>query len=625
MQQDKNDIENKLRQLENQQLPDLSQMDGHWQAMNQMLAPGAAVSKPAGNFLKVSRKVLLFAASVTAIIIFILVYQNKVADKEKQTKEAVVIESNASPEKKTEGTTALTDTLEKPAGNKRKLTPDPVYADVNMDRYFKQGDSATVAEGNGDSADFFVDGNDKPASAQVVKTTLNNFYEQIQKQAQEFIMNADKGGIIKCSEGTAFIIPPVAFADENNNNITGEVKVVIVEYYKYSDMIAANLTTMSDGKQLITGGMVRITVESKGRPVKLRSDKFIDIKMPTKNFDAAMQLFESATGTNKVRTGYTMVTLAGSNEFTSARYRNINWQLNSLQSSIPMPVFDGTTNFLDMGDAPYVVRYGRKTVGKFTIPSNSALTVDEAKKILTEKYGYSYDKIKVKKSGKRQTRNNEEIWDNMQVGDSMRLTLDQAIRWHYIDRKDSAFYAAKIRNDSINFYKKYYARFILGDSLVLKRKLFNQAEYAFEPRTAVLLNQDSINKYYELYLRTQQAYSFRIQNLGWINCDRFSNYQDKSDFIINLPAGVNGQDFVSQLAFINIRSVMGGKTYENKIGFANVPVNMPVYLVGLGEKDGKVVSFIEKLKTGQKEVDVTNFEETTAEAFKNKLAVLDLQ
>jgi hypothetical protein len=139
------------------------------------------------------------------------------------------------------------------------------------------------------------------------------------------------------------------------------------------------------------------------------------------------------------------------------------------------------------------------------------------------------------------------------------------------------------------------------------------------------MNLDSLNKYYDLYIKSQKTYSFRIKNLGWINCDRFSDYKDKSDFIINLPAGLKAVDFVSQLAFVNIRSVMPGKIFGNKIGFQNIPVNMPVYLVGLGEKDGKVVSFLEKLKTGRNEVNITSFEETTAEAFKKKLAVLDLQ
>ena len=37
-----------------------------------------------------------------------------------------------------------------------ELSNDPIFADVNMDRYFKQGDSTTVDnEGNGTADDFF--------------------------------------------------------------------------------------------------------------------------------------------------------------------------------------------------------------------------------------------------------------------------------------------------------------------------------------------------------------------------------------------------------------------------------------------------------------------------------------
>jgi penicillin-binding protein 1A len=41
--------------------------------------------------------------------------------------------------------------FEKPA----ELANDPIFADVNMDRYFKEGDSTTVDEGNGNAEDFF--------------------------------------------------------------------------------------------------------------------------------------------------------------------------------------------------------------------------------------------------------------------------------------------------------------------------------------------------------------------------------------------------------------------------------------------------------------------------------------
>jgi penicillin-binding protein 1A len=42
-------------------------------------------------------------------------------------------------------------TFEKPI----ELTNDPVYADANLDRYFKEGDSTAVDEGNGTADDFF--------------------------------------------------------------------------------------------------------------------------------------------------------------------------------------------------------------------------------------------------------------------------------------------------------------------------------------------------------------------------------------------------------------------------------------------------------------------------------------
>src|SRR4029079_3860814 len=46
MQQDKNHNEKKLQQLENQSLPDLSQMEMHWQKMKVMLQPAVLPVKP---------------------------------------------------------------------------------------------------------------------------------------------------------------------------------------------------------------------------------------------------------------------------------------------------------------------------------------------------------------------------------------------------------------------------------------------------------------------------------------------------------------------------------------------------------------------------------------------------
>jgi hypothetical protein len=619
MQQDKSNIENKLRQLENQQLPDLSQMDDHWQQMQQMLSPAANATNNT-KFLKLNKKILFLAASLAGIIFLIWLSKNIIADKGKNaesTNAAAVIKPAPQNQK---DKSFISDTLPKLTAhstNKKTtsvpLIRTPIYADVSYDK------PAIANPGEGSDPAAIV--SDNSVKAVDTKKIVEEFYNEIQKPVQEFTVNAEKGGSIICTEGTRLIVPASAFVDEDDNGISGQVKITVLEYYKYSEMIAANLTTVSDGKQLVTGGMVRITAEHSGRPVKLRSNKALDLTMPAKVYDEAMRLFVSTSETNKMPADFRSDIITGESS-SSARYRNINWIQSGMQSSVP--VFDGKTTFLDMADAPFTTRYGNKIVGKFEIPRNSDLTPEEAKEILTEKYGYYYDKIKVKRSRRKQAYYDTEL-NNEQVGDSIRLTLSQAIRWQYIDKKDSAFYAEKIKKDSVNFVKRYFARMILGDSMIVKRRLFGGPIFTFKERKAGLTDQDSLNKYYDIYIKTQQTYSFSIQNLGWINCDRFSNYNNKTDFVINLPGGVNADHFVSQLVFTSIRSVLPGRMYENKIGFLNVPVNMPVYLVGLGEKDGKVVSFMEKLKTGKKEISVTNFEETTAETFKKKLAELDLQ
>jgi hypothetical protein len=68
---------------------------------------------------------------------------------------------------------------------------------------------------------------------------------------------------------------------------------------------------------------------------------------------------------------------------------------------------------------------------------------------------------------------------------------------------------------------------------------------------------------------------------------------------------------------------MSGAVNNEKIGFLNIPSGMDVYLVGIGEQDGRLVSFIEKYTTGAAEMSVSNLQETTVEAFKQQLSLFD--
>ena len=126
-------------------------------------------------------------------------------------------------------------------------------------------------------------------------------------------------------------------------------------------------------------------------------------------------------------------------------------------------------------------------------------------------------------------------------------------------------------------------------------------------------------------LRCTNQHSFTITTLGWLNCDKWQNDPTpKIEFTINLGAGQEAANFVSQLVFTRYKSVMNGYYTDSKIQFRNIPENEPVQLVSIGVKEGKVVYCIQPLVVSRKEVTDLRFEETTPQQFRQKLAELKL-
>jgi hypothetical protein len=608
MQQDNNHIENKLRQLENQQLPDLSAMDAHWKAMQTALAPGIVPRKK--RSLKNNFKKLLFAASIVSVLIavyFIKQHYNT-EDKTKTVAGNATIAESAGQLKATAIDTPVKKIVIQVPGNYVKPT-------------FKVKVLPAAPLSKVDSL-FFIERTDTLKQAAAIlnntESSLGSFYNSIQKTAQQFTISAAKGGEIICKEGTKIAIPAAAFIDAEGKLIDAVVTINVQEFYKYSDMIAANLTTTSNGEQLITGGMIKLTATYNDREVQLRNDKALDLSMPTKNYDAEMQLFladEGRKGNKIIQTSNTMNTIGDTTAAGNFYSRTFNWQL---ANAVKQLQFDGKTNFLNMEDEPVRVRETKtKRIAVFHITDELPMTEEESKQLLKERYGSYYDVIKVKRiRAERNILFSRVSIARKHIGDSVKLTLDRAIRWHYIDRKDSAFYAKKIKADSIRFVQGQ----IFVNSGLWKLSAFLQPGDSIYTQKII----DSLQLVYQKRQQVEQTYNFSIKKMGWINCDRFYNYNNKTDFVIDMPADVQADKFVTQLVFTNIRSVMPGQSYQNKIGFLNIPVNMPVYLVGLGERNGKVVSFMQSFKTSKSNVAVTNFEETTPEAFKEKIKQLDL-
>ena len=109
--------------------------------------------------------------------------------------------------------------------------------------------------------------------------------------AQQLEVRPGRDTVVVGPQGTQILLPAriwnLPAADSN-----AVVRLALQEFYTAADMLLAGLSTTSGPNLLETGGMLRLTATANGRPVQLRPDRYLHLRMPTKKAKADMQLFE---------------------------------------------------------------------------------------------------------------------------------------------------------------------------------------------------------------------------------------------------------------------------------------------------------------------------------------------
>ncbi|WP_460220542.1 energy transducer TonB [Psychroserpens sp. MEBiC05023] len=130
--------------------------------------------------------------------------------------------------------------------------------------------------------------------------TLNTKIE-LKKPAQVYDINTSKDTVIRCQEGTIIKIKAGSFAHPiSAQTITGDININVSEYFKLSDILLANLSTVSHGKLLETGGMLYIEAKQGEIDLKIKDDSPIDILFPTQRKKTNMQLFSGRWDDNNI-------------------------------------------------------------------------------------------------------------------------------------------------------------------------------------------------------------------------------------------------------------------------------------------------------------------------------------
>lgn len=122
------------------------------------------------------------------------------------------------------------------------------------------------------------------------------------KKEEAFAYNPRKKMKISGHEGTKLTVPEHAFVFADGSLVEEPVEITVREYYKTSDILMANLTTMCNDEMIETGGMLHISATCNNHEVFVKEGKSIGIKLPANNaHKPGMELFagvETADGVN---------------------------------------------------------------------------------------------------------------------------------------------------------------------------------------------------------------------------------------------------------------------------------------------------------------------------------------
>ncbi len=112
-------------------------------------------------------------------------------------------------------------------------------------------------------------------------------------------INAERGGIITTPDGTIVEFPANSCVTKNNRPCTGDLTVEILVLRKKGEFLLNNVPTTSLGRQLISGGAVRIKVSQNGEEVKLarpfNGPYKVKFQSTSPTADPAMRLFEGTS------------------------------------------------------------------------------------------------------------------------------------------------------------------------------------------------------------------------------------------------------------------------------------------------------------------------------------------
>ncbi len=375
---------------------------------------------------------------------------------------------------------------------------------------------------------------------------------------QVFEINNQNDTFITGKNGTKISIPKNSFVDKNGNAVTGKISFELKEALTLADMVMGNLTTLSNGKILQTGGMIYTNATANGENLLIATNKALQISIPTDNKNDSMLIFEGEV---------------------NPKNQSINWvnpkdiieknKPTVVSKTISRPTFDEHKNMeLPLLEVP------KKPIEYTDDNTERILSIKfETNTMFPELQQYKNVKFKVTEKSDFNLEDAKKTWYDVKLEKTneagiYKVTFEGVDKGKVITRKYlvSPAYQGNDYKKALALYEQKFEQYEKKKKEIEERKqiLFDAVKYSNKHETD-----------------PQLTYVYSIKSLGWSNIDRYA-YLPKNNLEITVQIDNKNNDEHVYISLIVLKDKFFIPGYEKKdgtYGFSHndsEPTNLPV-------------------------------------------------
>jgi hypothetical protein len=376
--------------------------------------------------------------------------------------------------------------------------------------------------------------------------------------------------VVKSNRGTIVGLPANCFVDAKGDHVE-DATITITEALSYQDFLAEGLTTLSEGKMLESGGMLKIEAFSKtGEALTLDPNTPITISLPTDFKKQGMTLFVSETGADWTNTK-TPTIEAPTTYPLRPKFPELRSFAPSFKAS-PKPTLPGIRRRpklpKEIDDSKYEVEFawyeifGRKK-------KIAQIQADKERAYLR------YDRS----MAKYETKLEKYIADSIAQPEKHKAYQEALAAWK-----------TQVAADSLYFNENVYKPFV-------KKREENLAILYARYDAEMVAWRDTCQKIRDAKLAVAlstgdwdidllKSYTFQSTNLGWINCDRFYDEPAIAKMHLKIDAPKENQVI---LVFDKINSMLPCEATNGGYKSPLIPKKQRAVAIAYSVKNGKIM------------------------------------